>query len=134
MQGGYLGHVVPAREGEVHVVNVEVDYVKFIGGLKNLLQHQYVVGQLVYTFLVEAQRARAARYQLCRCDRVATGEEGNIVTLLHQLLRSGTKRRVPYPHIVWEAHFHKVVIPAQFSLCPSFPPHAAVLHECIPQN
>src|SRR6188474_258259 len=85
MEGSDVGDAVPPTQREMEVVYVEVDEVEFGRALEDALQHDYLVGQVVNALFVEAQGGRAARHKPGFGDRVAAGEQGYVVSLVHKL-------------------------------------------------
>src|SRR5688572_2446313 len=75
------------------VIGMKVDDVKTGRSLENLFEHNIVMSKRV-EHIVETQGSLARRYELRRSDRIAAGEERDLVSLSHQLL--GQVRNDPF--------------------------------------
>jgi hypothetical protein len=70
----------------MQVIQVKVEAVEIIGAAVDLLDGAHVVGQGIHAALVQPERSLAHRDQLGVGDRVAAGEQGDLVAGRHQLL------------------------------------------------
>ena len=71
---------------EMQHVDMEVQHVELVGPSSHLLQHHEVIGQWVLDDRIEPQRDVAAADQLGGCSGIAAGEQGDVMSLTHQLL------------------------------------------------
>ena len=68
----------------MHVIDVEVDEVEVGRLLKNLLQEDDVMGELVRTPIIEAQPLWARCHETSARYRIAAGEERHLMALADQ--------------------------------------------------
>ena len=85
MQGCHMWNRVSTSQREMNVIGMKVNNVKTRRPLEHLFEHNVVMSKRV-KYIVETQGSSAPRYQLRRSDRVAAGEESDLVSLPHQLL------------------------------------------------
>ena len=88
------GVVLPRKQRERIVVEVEVQEIEFVGALPDLLQHQHVQRVRIADRAVEPQRPRPRRFELRRCARIAAGKQRHVVTERDQFLGQPVTRRV----------------------------------------
>lgn len=65
VQCGDLHERLPAREQEVQIVNMEVQYVETVSQLEDVFEHQDVVCHLVHAIFVQAKRLWTDSHKLC---------------------------------------------------------------------
>ena len=85
MQGRQRRFRELAHQREMEMINVKMQHVEFGDPAAQLFQHQHMIGQRIEHLRIEAQRLFAARHQLRRGSRVATGEQRHVVALTDQL-------------------------------------------------
>src|SRR5262245_9068294 len=81
-----VGDRLPSGQRVVKVIDVEVDDVEPVRLPEHFLKHDVVQRQPVHARLIEAQCLRADRDQLRLGDRVAAGEQCDLVPLTDQFL------------------------------------------------
>ena len=86
VQRGHMRGGLSPRQREVPVIDVEVDEVEVLRLLKNLLQEEKVMGELVRTPVIEAQPLRARGHETSAGDGIAAGEERHLMALADQSL------------------------------------------------
>ena len=69
------------------LIDVEMQNVKVLCGVADPVQHQHVVGDGIADVRVEPDRGGNAADELRARDRIATGEQGHLVTHPDQLFR-----------------------------------------------
>ena len=77
---------MPSGDREVHIVDMKMYDIKAVGILKDHLQHEHMMGELIHAVLIETKRASAGGDKLGLCDRIAACIKGHIVSLSHQFL------------------------------------------------
>ena len=80
MQGRDVDDAVITAERKMQVVDVEMNDVEVLFFSENMLQHQDMVGELVFAVRVQAQGFRAHGNELGAGHRVTAGKEGYLVT------------------------------------------------------
>jgi hypothetical protein len=73
-----------AENGEMELVDVEVQDVELIGHAAHLVEHHHVMGDGIAHGRVEAQRLGRTGHEPRRGDRIAAGEQRDIVALCDQ--------------------------------------------------
>jgi len=68
----------------VKIVGVKVDYIKFVGLLKDHFQHADMVRDWVYDMpTIKSERSFSDRYQISTSHGIAAREQGNLVALIY---------------------------------------------------
>ncbi len=86
VQGGQGGRPDPSEQREDHVVEMEMEDVESLGGLRHALQHQMIGRQPVADAAIEPQPLPTHRRQAGARQRIAAGEEGDVVAQRDELL------------------------------------------------
>lgn len=75
-----------SRNWEVKIVDMEMDDVEFIADhmFENFVEHHKVMCNLIDATCVEPQGFRRPGNQSCRREGIATCEQSDVVTLLHE--------------------------------------------------
>ena len=68
------------------LVDVKMENVELVGALANLIEHQHIIGDGIADRGRKTKRRLGTRHELGRGQRVATGKERELMTLLDQLL------------------------------------------------
>src|SRR5437016_13386840 len=89
MQRGHLGKRNATRQREVKIVDMEMNNVELVEPLKDLFQHQDMMGKRVHG-LAQSQRSWTDWNQTRGCLGVAAGKKCNLFSLPHELFRQIT--------------------------------------------
>ena len=79
-----MGYVLAAQKRLVKIIDVKMDYVEQMGPLKNLLHFQHLVNKVIVAITIETKRLSAGRNQFRFGQRIAAGEERDLVALIDQ--------------------------------------------------
>ena len=74
------------EQRKLELVDMEVQYVEFVGALADAIEHQHVIGNGIANAGVEPQRLGHAGNEIGRRDRIAAREQRDVMAERHQLL------------------------------------------------
>ena len=77
-----MGYVLAAQKRIVKIIDVKVDDVEQMRLLKNLLQLQHMVSEVIGAIWIETKGLIAGRNQFRFGQRIAAGEERDLVALI----------------------------------------------------